>query len=405
MRTLLFCTVLLAACDPTGKSTAPPADHEDTASEGDSGDSGTTDDGIDDPIEGEGCRSEYRDPDADRTVLANLSFQGTGENWAVLTLSADGTLTDTGETVSGGRTYLNPGVFTPDGSLGVVALDDGTLTIFAVDDSGAVTVVDAGWTTGFYAVSVGMDASGERIYVVDQNWEENGGGLYVFDLDCETGLPSAPTDLPLDSLGRLVEAKLPAAALPIPGRFDRLAMVGGVDGHDVTLIDTTTGTVLDELDVFGDDGWLSVGAINPAGDLLLLTDTSVWSEEENSVAAVTIDGDTLSLAGRSGLFDGVGIAMGPDNTTAVVSSGYADSIIRLALSTSVDVAGTLSTSGGSPQLPGGMVTVQRGTLAGHTLVSEIYGLRNVMMGIDGEALDLGVVNVRSETPAGVLIQP
>ena len=69
------------------------------------------------------------------------------------------------------------------------------------------------------------------------------------------------------------------------------------------------------------------------------------------------------------------------------------------------MAGSLSTSGGAPQLPGGMVTIQRGTLAGFTLVSEIYGLRSVMVGIDGDALDLGVTGGRLTNPAAVLVQP
>lgn len=407
MKRLFWLLLTTTACEPSGKSDGDDG----TTATTDTTDSGTADDTDtpDGPPVGEGCRATPRDADADRTVLVNLSFDGSGDGWAVLTLAADGTLTDTGETVTGGRTYLNPGVFTPDGSLGVVALDDGSLTIFSVDDVGGVEVVEAGWTSGFYAGAVGMDASGERLYVADQNTVDNGGGLYVIDLDCETGLPSVPTDLPVDAAGWLVPGRLPATVLPLPGRFDRVAMVGGVDGNDLTLVDSTTGDVLDAIDVFGDDASLAFGAVTPAAELILLTDISAWSDEDNSIAAVAIDGDTLTAAGRTDLFDGVGLAVGPLGTTAVVSSGYADDILRLGLdatsAAAVSVAGSLSTSGGSPQLPGGMVTVQRGSLAGHTLVAEVTGLRSVMIGIDGEALDLGVTGGRVGNPAGILVQP
>lgn len=405
------CAVVAAfaiGCEPAGKTT------------GDSGTTGTTDtsDTADDtgdtgdtpPVDG--CRATPRDADADRVVLVNLPFDGSGQDWAAFQLGADGSLTDTGATLTAGEAYLNPGVFTPDGSLGVVALEDGTISVFSVDDAGTVAVVDAGWTSGFYAVGLGMDPTGERVWIADQNWVDNGGGLYAIDLDCETGLPSVAADLPVDPAGRLVPAKLPAAALPVPGRPDRLVLVGGENGlDDVTLVDTTTGTVLDAVDAFDDpeDAFLGTGAITPDGSLVLLTDTSSWSEREQEVAAVALDGDTLRPAGVDDLFDGVGLAVDPGGSTALASSGFADELIRLALHPdqpdAVTVAGTLSTDGGPPQLPGGMVVVQRGALAGLVLVSEVYGLRSVMLGEDGAATDLGVTGGRLSNPGSMLIQP
>ena len=158
-----------------------------------------------------------------------------------------------------------------------------------------------------------------------------------------------------------------------------------------------------------DDAWLSTGAITPSGDLVLLTDTSAWSDRPNAVAAVQLSGDQLTHAGVDDLFDGVGMAISPDGTTAIVSSGYDDDILRLSLdatdSDAVSVEGSLATSVDPSQLPGGMVTVQRGTLAGYALVAEVYGLRSVQLGASGEALDLGITGGRLVNPAGLLLQP
>ncbi len=408
-RLLCLLPAVALACDPSGSKSA------DTSAPGgsDTGSAGTTDDsgdtGDNEPA-AEGCRAQPRDADADRALLVNLAYDGDGTGWTVFTLSADGSLTPTGASFSGGRTYLNPGVFTPDGSLGVVALDDGTLAFFAVDDSGGVTVVETGFTTGFYAESLAMHPSGERLYIADRNWVENGGGVYVLDLDCETGLPSLPTDLPLDSLGRLAEAKLPGGILTVPGRLDRLVMVAGEGRTDVTLLDANTGEALDQIDAFldDDDAWLATGAITPAGDLVLVTDTSSWSARENAVAAITLAGDSLGHAGIDDLFDGVGIGIGADGTTAVVSSGFGDDILRLSLDASaadaVSVEGSLSTTGGRPQIPGGIVTVQRGSLAGTSLVAEVTGIRQLALGPDGMATDLGVTGGITN-PAGMLLQP
>jgi len=397
-------TALAVGCVESTKS----GDDDSAATEtGDTGDTGDTDPGF--PAV-DGCRAEYRDPELARTVLANLPFEGDGSDWAVLELSIEGELTDLGARVTAGAAFLGSGAFTLDGSLGVVAQDDGTLAVFEVDSAGNVTVVESGWTSGFYASAVSMHPSGERAWVVDQNTVENGGGVYAVDLSCTDGTPSASA-VPVDTLGRIYAANLPAAALSVPGREDRLIVVGAQeDGADVSLLAVPAGTELDRIDAFSDDddAWLTVADISPQGDLVLLTDTSAWSDRENAVAAISLQADILVHAGVDDLFDGVALRIGPDGTTAVASSGYADAIVRMAVDTTapdaVTVQGTLHTDGGSPQLPGSMVSVQRGSLGGLVLVGEVYGIRAMMMGLDGDATDLGVTSGLSN-PGALLVQP
>jgi len=399
---LAAANTMLVGCTESTKSpgsTDSGTGEEDTGSEDDTGFPAA-----------EGCRAAHRDSEQARVVLVNLPFDGAGESWAVMDLDISGALSDTGTRVSAGAAFLGSGAFTPDGSLGVVAQDDGSIAIFAVDAAGTVAVVEPAWSSGFYASAVAIDPSGERAWVVDQNTVENGGGIYAVDLDCTDGTPSA-ADLPADTLGRFFSAGLPGAAVPVPGRFDRLLVVGGQDdGTDVSLLSVPDGAELDRIDAFNDsdDAWLTAADITPAGDLLLLTDTSAWSTRDNELAAIAIDGDSLVQAGVDSLFDGVAVRVGPSGSTALVSSGYDDAIVRVQLDASASdaarVDGKLLTGGGDPQLPGGMVSVQRGSLAGLALVAEVYGVRSVMMGVDGAATDLGVADLPSNAGA-LLVQP
>ncbi len=404
-RALLLLPLTWTGCESTGAKNAPD----------DTGVSETTTDDTGSPElpVAEGCRATPMAPNAPRTALVNLPYATGGEgDWAVLSLDSDGTLTDTGATVTAGRSYYGRGAFSPDGSIGVVPLDDGNIAVFSVDESGDVAVIDTGWSAGFYASAVSFDPSGEWVWVSDGNTTGNGGGVYAVAIDCDTGAPSVPIDdrLMVDEMGKVVAANLPANAMSVPGRSDRLVVIGGDNaGADVQLVEPSTGAILSAVDAFGDDDdvWLTSTAISPFGELVLVTDTSAWSSRENAIAAVRISGDTVEAAGIDDLFDGVGLGMSLDGTTAVASSGYADDILRLSIDPDdadpVQVLGSVATTDGSPQLPGIMVSTVGAD--GATLVVEVYGVRTLLLGSDGAVTDLGVTGGRLTNSGGLLVQP
>lgn len=118
---------------------------------------------------------------------------GNGQSYEVLRLDTAGTLTETGTTFEMGRATGGRIVFSPDGGLGFVAQEDGTLGVFRIDEAGDVTVVDPAFDGGFYAASVQMDPSGARVFVLDTQWRENGGGVYSVAVDCDDSVVTAAT--------------------------------------------------------------------------------------------------------------------------------------------------------------------------------------------------------------------
>ena len=85
--------------------------------------------------------------------------------------------------------------FTPDGSLGFAAQEDGSLGILAIDEANGLSVVEAAFSGDFYASRVVPDPTGEILWIVDPNWVDNGGGIYRAEIDCETGSLSEPVRL------------------------------------------------------------------------------------------------------------------------------------------------------------------------------------------------------------------
>jgi hypothetical protein len=379
--------LLLAAlaCDPSsgGKGRGEGDSSDGPADTGSPGDTGAP--------PAEGCRATPPAADADRLVVVSLPYSESGSaapTWGALRLRADGTLTDPGARFEMGRGYVGPVRFTPDGSLGVAVQDDGTLGVFAVADDLSVSVVDPGWTSGFYAGDVLIDPSGERLWVVDGNWANNGGGVYEVALDCETGLPS--------DAGFLIESKLAAALVALPG--DRAALVGrevggAPAGGELALLGWPGASVLAESELFSDDDAIvSAVALSPDRRRLLVGDNSLFSSQPNRVVQVDVSGEAPGAPEAVELEDPVGIGISPDGSTALVSSGYGDALELLRLQP-LERAGALAVRGDRVQLPGPIAVARRGPVDGIALVTEVGGVRAVRLGADGAADDLGLLSL------------
>jgi hypothetical protein len=289
-------------------------------------------------------------------------------------------------------------VFSPDGSLGVAPLDDGSLGIIAIDEGLEVTVVEAGWTDGFYAGPVVFDPSGEFVWVVDGNWPNNGGGLYRLPLDCETGAPGASE--------RIAEAKLPAG-LQLDG--DRGLLVGievpgAPEGADLALLDLSTGEAMDGLDLFGhDEAIVSDSAWHGQEGLLLVGDHDEFSGRPNSIAIAQVLGAAPILLGSVEVLDPFSLLFAPDGSSALVVSGYGDALYFL--DPFAQELGEVDYRGAGPQLPGSAVLLGRGPLAGLALVAELEGVRLVDL---SSQIDLGLTSTGSgfeDMPGALGIQP
>src|SRR5262249_18568266 len=153
--------------------------------------------------------------------------------------------------------------FTPDGAIGLVAQEDGSLGVFALD--GTPRVIAAQLTGSFYATKVVMDPSGGFAYVLDDQWRENGGGIYKVAIGCD----GTPTDL-----GLWIPSKLPAG-IALSGDHMLIAATdvdGSQPGDDADLLDST-GARVAGVDAFGDDDAIVVGTtLSHDGRYFLLGD-------------------------------------------------------------------------------------------------------------------------------------
>lgn len=323
--TTLF--VLLAACNPDVRGP----------------ETGDTD------VVADACRETPRPAGGPRLVALSHPYTTTGAQtnaWELLSLDGD-VVTPTGTTMSLGRGMGSTVAWAPDGSLAVTVHDDGTIGVFTSDG----TVVEATWDGGFYAVDARFDATGGRLFVVDGNWVNNGGGVYEVAVDCDTGVPSL--------VGKVVDSKL-----------------GSYLFEDVLVADSAASTVDLDASTLGDAVTLFdyedaiVGGAARHGDTLYVGDYSEFSGVENRVAMATL-GSSITKTGEVVLLDPIAIAAVEGG--AVVASGYGDQIVGL---TASGIADRLDS-----ELPGAIAVGPGGLV----LVAEVSSLRLVRF--DGQNLE------------------
>ncbi len=405
--TLLACKEDALGPDPEG---LPPIG--DTGAEtGAAGDSADTADSA--APAAEGCRAEQQAADRDRLVVASFPYTAAGgqsDSWGAFTLDEAGQLQE-GARFELGRTGWGQVSFTPDGEVGLVAQEDGSLGVFRALGPGEVEVVHAAYTGDFYASAALTDASGEWVWIVDGNWAENGGGIYRAAIDCDDG-----------SLGlaeRLLEAKLPADLLFLRQRLDRAVLAGreadgAPAGDDASLLELGESLgVLGGADAFGDDeATVSDAAITWDDRYALIGDYSGFSGIPNRVAVVAVADDGLQAVQQIEADDPVALVASPHNDLVLVVSGYSNALFVLAYdpdsATPFSLQGEPAYQGADPQLPSAASLLARGSLKGLVILAENQGLRRVQLEGDGVVNDLGLSSFGSgydRIPGAVGVQP
>lgn len=172
------------------------------------------------PDAGNSCPRAPGPADGERRVVVSRPYDSGGGQvnvWEVLGLSAAGELDRPGVTFEMGRSTLGRVVFTPDGEVGLVAQQDGSLGVFTIDSQGGAQVVHAAFEGAFCATDVVMDPTGDGAWVLDGNWRNNGGGIYRVAIGC---------DGQLTDLGLVAAAKLPYGLELLPGGAGRAVLAG-----------------------------------------------------------------------------------------------------------------------------------------------------------------------------------
>jgi hypothetical protein len=347
--------------------------------------------------DGSGSATCTRMPEAaDRTRFAVLArpYDKDGNSattFEVLQLSATGTLTRFSPTRMFDLGYRMPFgniTFTPDGKIGIAPLDNGTLGVFAIDAEGVVTVLNPGVTGSFYADRVVMDPSGERAWVVDRNTRENGGGIYEIGIGCDGSI----TDR-----GQVAAAKAPGG-LAFSGTRAVIAardILGSpMTVSDVHILDfaSTTPTYVGGGDAFGDDDQVFGGfALSHDGMTAFIGDSNFGGTNRVAVASVGATSVT-SLQVIPNITDPSAITASPFGDVAVVSSSQPPNegiyvLDKNGPSNTWRNRGELTYVGGTSELPGDQVLLERGSLNGHLFVSELSRIRQLTIDPSGTVTD------------------
>jgi hypothetical protein len=330
--------------------------------------------------------------------------QQPASGWELLDLSAAGAVAPTGASVQMGRATEGRMVFTPDGRIGLAAQEDGTIGELRLDDAGQATVIEARRKGDWSASSLVMDPSGARVWVLDAQWRESGGGVYGLAIGCDGALRDE---------GLYAAAKLPYAMALLAGG-DRAVvyardLLDSTAGDDVHLLRLSTPPErIGGASAFGDDeAIVSAIAVTPDEKFALIADNNAFSSAPNRIGVVAIDAAGVrAVQVLSPVADPVALAVSPFGNAALVVSGFGNAIRSLrydptSATAPFTLGGELTYVGKKPQLPGAAVVIGAGPLRGRVLIAENGGVRQVDFQPDGTIVDRGLTSLGAGTESVV----
>lgn len=312
--------------------------------------------------------------------------------WEVYPLLANGTLgarTDTFELGAAGRAVGGKVAFTDDGALAMAFHDRGEVSVFAIDGDGQARVIQPATDLGPYVG--GIVIHGDDVFLLDGNWQNNGGGIYHTTLGCDGSLGAVAMAYP---------TKL-AYALEVRGAANNLEHL--VMAKEA--VDTSAGYVhrvqqagagwarMGALDIFGDtEAMTSSMAVTPDWRYVLVADNSEFSNIPNRIGVATVE----PLAARQTLTpfdDPYDMVMSPYGDAVLVVLGYANRVTVLRhdaqnTTTPFTNAGPPTFVTQVPQLPSEAVRLH-GELEDLVYVVENTALRVFRFNGDGTVTDLG----------------
>lgn len=349
------------------------------------GDGGSKDDGA------TGCVRKASAAERARKVVVSHPFLASGvkaKGYEVVDLSVDGTLSHptTPVTFLMGTALSAPIVFTPDGEVGLVAQDDGSIGVFRLPADGPPVVVHAAFQGGFYAGGIVLAPDGSHAWVLDSNTGNNGGGVYEVVIACDGTLTSrglvipgggatAMTLLPSDPTKALLAAQ---KAFQSPAKMD------------VHLVDLAARSLIGSAAAFGDiDAIVSSIAVMPDGKYALVADDGY--NVGSRVAVMSLGPVVAPLSILQTPFPAAVVASPFGNAAIVLNDDSTDEIHVLSYDSTKPapfvITGELAYKFPKPQIPVTASLIERGTLRGTVFIGENIGVRKVVFGAGGAVTD------------------
>ena len=365
--------------------TAPgPADGgpEASANEGGPADGGGSD-GLAAGDAGAGCARTPAPADRARYVVASHPFAADGGAAAVfevLDLSQGGALTRPATPVlfAMGPASNAPIVFTPDGEVGLVAQDDGTIGVFRLDAAGTPTVVHAGYRGVFYAMQLVVSADGSHVYGLDLDTAPNKGGVYELAIGCDGTLSNEALVVPGgNAYAMALVPTAPTEALLAAG-----AAFGSPATADTDLVDLASLSLIGSTEAFGGDAGSALPssvAVAPDGKYALVADNGITAGSR--LAVVGISAPHLTAVGVLATPSPTAVVISPfDNAALVLNDDSTDQIHVLTYdpanaATPFVLTGQLAYKFPPPQIPTTASVIAQGSLMGTVFVSENTAVR------------------------------
>ncbi len=340
-----------------------------------------------------GCPRAPAAADRPRRVVVSHPFAvdgGKATLFEVLSLSQAGTLTRPAAPVTFqmGTALDAPIVFTPDGEIGLVSQDDGSIGVFKLPATGAPTVIHAAFAGNFYAGGLVLTPDGSTVYVLDSNVRKNGGGVYRIPIHCDGTLGTATLVVP--GSGASAMALLPGD--PTKAVLGATAAFDSAVNQDVHLVDLAAQTRIASASVFL-DGMASVAslAVAPDGKFAILADNSFSAGSR--IAAVAITPSFVPAGGILATPFPDGVAVSPYDDSAIVLNDDSTDQIHVLTYDPANAAAPFAIKGelvykfGKPQIPISISLIDRGALKGTTFVGENIAVRQLTFGAGGAVTD------------------
>lgn len=310
----------------------------------------------------------------------------------VLDLSLDGKLTKSGVTFEMGRAFESI-AFTPDGAIGLVAQEDGSIGVFAFDSSGKVRVVHAAFKGPFYAHRIVVAKTGDRAFVLDEQTDNNGGGVHEVSIACGGELTY---------VGLVVPGGRAHAMALVPSDPNRAVFVGykaidSKDGDYVHLLDVADAKQPKRLasgNAFGDDEAIASSvAVTHDGKYALVTDNG-FTKGSRMVAVNLATMTSLPVVSTPNPaqivvspFDDAALLLNSDGEDALRVVKY-DATKQSPFSAPSEIAYV----GGKTSLPTVATVIERGALKGTVLVLEVTAVRTLTFATGGTVTDHGTLD-------------
>jgi len=341
-----------------------------------------------------GCPRLPKPDDAERKIVISHPYAPTSgsqaKDYEVLNLDSAGTITRPNVHFTMGRAAGGEIVFTPDGEVGFVVQQQGSIGVFRLLPGQPPEVIEAEHMRGLFAGRLWISPAGDHLYILDAETENNGGGVYDLPINCDGTLGAttllSPADVPYALVGLpggqagLFARTLPGAAVGENAHLITLGPPFQRHASVVSFPQQSTNTV-----VYG-------AAVTNDGRYMLFGDTSPFSGFPMRVAAIEFTNGMLRPAQVLNILDPISIVASPYNNAALVSSGIDDALVVLGYdpaNTTTPFTNLGKLAGIAPALPNSAVVIKRGALKGRIYVAENLGIHQARFETNGTVTNLG----------------